>query len=71
MSRLRRRLPTRLALLLCALAPLGAFAQSKGLEIDIVGGNAAALPIAVVPFGGNAGDTDIDDIVRADLARSG
>ena len=71
MSRLRRRLPTRLALLLCTLAPLGAFAQSKGLEIDIVGGNAAALPIAVVPFGGTAGDTDIDDIVRADLARSG
>ena len=57
-------------MLLCAL-PLQALAQSRPLEIDIVGGNAAALPIAVVPFGGNAGDTDIDDIVRADLARSG
>ncbi|RZA15959.1 MAG: Tol-Pal system beta propeller repeat protein TolB, partial [Lysobacteraceae bacterium] len=28
-------------------------------------------PIAVVPFSGSTGDTDIDDIVRADLARSG
>ena len=61
-------------LIACSLL-LSAFsvsAQSRGaLEIDIVGGNAAALPIAVVPFGGTAGDTDIDDIVRADLARSG
>lgn len=60
-----------LALLLAALLPVAAFAQSKGLEIDIVGGNAAALPIAVVPFGGNCGDTDVGDVVRADLARSG
>ena len=37
---------SRFALILCAFLPLGAFAQSKGLEIDIVGGNAAALPIA-------------------------
>ncbi|MES2857849.1 MAG: Tol-Pal system beta propeller repeat protein TolB [Pseudomonadota bacterium] len=48
-----------------------ASAQSRGLEIDIVGGNAAALPIAVVPFAGNPGQTDIDDVIRADLARSG
>ncbi|MFS8136715.1 MAG: Tol-Pal system beta propeller repeat protein TolB [Thermomonas sp.] len=65
------RLAIRIAVLLCLLAPLGAMAQSKGLEIDIVGGNAAALPIAVVPFGGQAGSTDVDDIIRADLARSG
>ena len=61
----------RFAALLCLLAPLGAIAQSKGLEIDIVGGNAAALPITVVPFGGESGSTDVDDIIRADLARSG
>ena len=30
--------------------PLAAAAQQQGLEIDIVGGNAAALPIAVVPM---------------------
>ncbi len=59
------------AALLCLLAPLGAMAQSKGLEIDIVGGNAAALPITVVPFAGETGATDVDDIIRADLARSG
>ncbi len=69
----RRRSPARFALLLCALAlsPLAAFGQSKGLEIDIVGGNAAALPIAVVPFGGDCGQTDVAGVVRADLARSG
>ncbi len=65
------RLTTRFAALLCLLAPLGAMAQSRGLEIDIVGGNAAALPITVVPFGGETGSTDVDDIIRADLARSG
>lgn len=65
------RLATRFAAVLCLLAPLGAMAQSKGLEIDIVGGNAAALPITVVPFGGESGSTDVDDIIRADLARSG
>ena len=69
MIRIARRLFASLVLLAPALA---ASAQSRaGLEIDIVGGNAAALPIAVVPFGGSAGETDIDDIIRADLARSG
>ena len=61
-------------LIACSLL-LSAFsvsAQSRGaLEIDIVGGNAAALPIAVVPFAGETGNTDIDDVIRADLARSG
>ena len=72
MMRFRCRLPFRRTLAaLLVLLPLQAFAQSRPLEIDIVGGNAAALPITVVPFGGNAGQTDIDDIIRADLARSG
>ena len=67
MTRIVRSLSASLLL----LPAFAAWGQSRPLEIDIVGGNAAALPIAVVPFGGNAGDTDIDDIVRADLARSG
>ncbi|MFT4178669.1 MAG: Tol-Pal system beta propeller repeat protein TolB [Thermomonas sp.] len=71
MSRSLSRLAPRLALLLCSLSPMLAFAQSGRMEIDIVGGNAAALPIAVVPFAGDAGGTDIDDIIRANLARSG
>jgi TolB protein len=67
----RRAVSRCFALLLSALAPLGAMAQSQGLEIDIVGGNAAALPIAVVPFGGDCGGTDVAGVVRADLGRSG
>ena len=60
-------------LLAAFLLPLGAAqAQSQGgLEINIVGGNAAALPIAVVPFGGDCGTTDVSGVVRADLDRSG
>ncbi len=55
------------------LLPVGSvLAQSRGgLEIDIVGGNAAALPITVVPFGGDCGQTDVSAVVRADLMRSG
>ncbi len=50
-------------------------AQQQGLEIDIVGGNASALPITVVPmpYQGSAGtpQTDVAAVVRADLDRSG
>lgn len=68
MTRIVRRLLVPLLLLPASMAS----AQSRGgLEIDIVGGNAAALPIAVVPFGGDCGQTDIGDVVRADLGRSG
>ena len=63
-----------LASLLALLLPLSAMAQ-QGLEIDIVGGNAAALPIAVVPmpYQGSAAapQTDVSEVVAADLARSG
>ncbi len=63
-----------LALFLLLLLPLSA-ARGQGLEIDIVGGHAAALPIAVVPFeylGASAPpDTDVAQVVRADLNRSG
>ena len=57
--------------LLALVLPFAAMAQQQGLEIDIVGGNAAALPIAVVPFAGSAGQTDISGVIAADLGRSG
>jgi TolB protein len=65
-----------LALLLLPLMLLAARDTSaQGLEIDIVDGNASALPIAVVPFdylgASVAPDTDIAMVVRADLNRSG
>lgn len=57
------------------LALLARPAHSQGLEIDIVNGNAAALPIAVVNLDylgtAVAPDTDIAAVVRADLNRSG
>ena len=59
------------AVALLALAPLAGAQQSGMLELDVIGGRAAALPIAVVPFGGDCGPTDVAGVVRADLARSG
>jgi len=62
------------ALFLFAFVPALASAQQQGLEIDIIGGNASALPIAVVPMpyqGGAAPPTDVSAVVRADLERSG
>jgi TolB protein len=57
------------------LLPLLAWAQDQPLHLDIVGGKAAALPIAVVPMPyqgpGAAPSTDIAQVVRADLDRSG
>ncbi|WP_149195567.1 Tol-Pal system beta propeller repeat protein TolB [Luteimonas suaedae] len=69
----------RIARILFALValtlPLFAAAQQQGLEIDIVGGHASALPIAVVPmpYQGSAGapETDVAAVIRADLDRSG
>jgi len=66
-----KRSPGWLASLLALLLPFSVAAQEQGLEIDIVGGNASALPIAVVPFQGAAGETDIAAVIRADLDRSG
>ncbi len=62
---------TLVTTVLLAAAPL-AGAQQKGmLELDVIGGRAAALPIAVVPFGGDCGQTYVGGVVRADLGRSG
>ena len=59
--------------LLCASLAAPAFAQ--GLDVGLVTGNDAALPIAVSPMeyqGSSAKpDTDIATVVRADLDRSG
>jgi len=63
------------ALVLFTLLPVLASAQQQGLEIDIIGGNASALPITVVPmpYQGTAAApaTDVSAVVRADLERSG
>ncbi|MGH8077569.1 MAG: Tol-Pal system beta propeller repeat protein TolB [Lysobacter sp.] len=71
---MKRTLPWFAALLALVL-PLCATAQQQGLELDIVGGNAAALPIAVVPMpyqgGGAAPATDVSEVITADLNRSG
>ncbi len=66
-----KRIARRLLVPLLLLPACTVLAQSRSLEIDIVGGNAAALPIAVVPFGGDCGQTDVGNVVRADLGRSG
>ncbi|MGY3265860.1 Tol-Pal system beta propeller repeat protein TolB [Lysobacter sp. HA35] len=66
-----RRLVSWLVLCIACLLPMAAAAQQQGLEIDIVGGNAAALPIAVVPFQNGTGANDEASIVAADLNRSG
>ena len=59
----------RLAALVLLLLPFAATAQ---VEVDVVGGTASALPIAVVPFSGGAGgDDNIGAIISNDLARSG
>jgi TolB protein len=63
------------ALLAFLLLPFAATAQQQGLEIDIIGGNASALPITVVPMpyqgSGTPPETDVAKVVRDDLARSG
>ena len=68
------RLLLACALLLSGLLT-GRHAHAQALEIDIIGGNAAALPIAVVGMDyagtGASPDTDIAAVIRADLNRSG
>jgi TolB protein len=67
-----------LALILLLATTLGlrdAVAQNSRLEIDIVDGNASALPIAIVPFeylgAGSLPETDMAAIIRGNLNRSG
>ena len=62
------------ALLLSLLLPWSA-AQAQGLDIGLVSGNEGSLPITVVPmpYQGSAGapDTDVAEVIRNDLNRSG
>ncbi|HEU4663559.1 MAG TPA: Tol-Pal system beta propeller repeat protein TolB [Dokdonella sp.] len=64
----------RLALVFAGVCGLGSAAHAQ-LDIDIVNGNASALPIAVIPFGFDGAsvppESNPGEIVRADLARSG
>jgi TolB protein len=56
---------------LCA-AFFATFTAKAALDIEISGGGAQQIPIAVVPFGGAANTKEnINEIIAADLARSG
>jgi len=61
--------------LLLALACIATPVFAQGLDVGLVTGNDAALPIAVVPMeyqGSSAKpDTNVADVIRADLDRSG
>jgi TolB protein len=57
------------AFLATSLAPMLA---NAALEIEISGGGAQQIPIAIVPFGGAANTKEnINEIIAADLSRSG
>lgn len=70
-----KKLLNWLALLAGLLLDTSASAQQKSLTIDIVGGNVSATPVVVVPMPYQGKEavpaTDVADIVRADLDRSG
>ena len=70
-----KKLARYFALVVALFLPAAAFAQSQGLEINIVGGNPSALPITIVPMpyqgSGAAPTTDVSQVVSADLDRSG
>ena len=69
------RMERFLVVLLLCLASIAAPAFAQGLDVGLVTGNDAALPIAVVPMeyqGSSAKpDTDVASVIRADLDRSG
>ena len=68
----RRSAAQAFVALMFGLFAFAAAAQQKGLEIDIIGGNASALPVAVVPmpYQGTSvdrADTDVAEVIRDDL----
>lgn len=71
---MNKRFLTRLILMLFVLVASGTVA-AQSLTIDITDGSRSADPIAVVPFAfegaGLPPETDVAEVVRADLARSG
>ena len=64
----------RLLTFVLLLLPM-AFAQAQGLDIGLVSGNEASLPIAVLPMpyqgSASAPDADVSEVIRNDLNRSG
>ncbi|WNH53153.1 Tol-Pal system beta propeller repeat protein TolB [Stenotrophomonas oahuensis] len=70
-----KKMPRWFAVFAALLLPFAAVAQQRGLDIDIIGGNASATPITVapMPYQGSAAapETDVAAVVRADLERSG
>src|SRR6478752_460261 len=63
------RLVIRILLAFCCAAAFGAHAQ---LTIEIIGGGATTIPIAIVPFAGESNyPLGVSGIVGADLSRSG
>lgn len=74
MSALKKVVGSLAFLLLAAVLLLPNEAGAQGLTLQIVNGVPSAIPIAVVPFGQQAGPppaTDIADVVRMDLDRCG
>ena len=56
----------------CATSICTTTIANAALEIEISGGGAQQIPIAIVPFGGAANTKDnISEIIAADLNRSG
>jgi len=70
---MRTRLLSWLGFLL--LIPIGGEAFAESLTLEIPNGNASAIPVAVVPFKFDGTtqppDTDVADVIRGDLNRSG
>lgn len=59
-------------LIALAFFSFSTFVSQAALDIEITGGSAQQIPIAVVPFGnGNSMKENIADIINADLRRSG
>jgi len=74
LAKIKSRLRMLFYLLLMGL-PVNVLAQSRGLDIDIIGGKVSALPITIVPMPyqgtAQAPSTDVAVVVQADLERSG
>ena len=64
----------RLLTFILLLLPM-TFAHAQGLDIGLVSGNEASLPIAVLPMpyqgSASAPDADVAEVIRNDLNRSG
>jgi TolB protein len=77
MTKKSRYLARAFALCVLVLAAIAGAqrADAQQLAIDITNGNASAIPVAVVPFGFDGGglppETNVGEVIRADLARSG